>query len=308
MLSFLPAPIRGGIAVIALTLNILFWCIPLLIIAFFKLIIPVPAWRKASSKMLIWIAENWIDVNKATYALLNKDEWDVQGAAGVADLSHEEWYLVISNHQTWADIMVLQTIFNRRIPFLKFFIKKSLIYAPIIGLAWWALDFPFIERYSREYLEKHPEKKGKDLETTRRSLEKFKTTPVSVVNFLEGGRFTPARWAKQKSPYRHLLRPKAGGIALTLNLMHGRIRTLLNVTIVYPDGVPSFWQYLSGQTGRIVARIEKSDIPSHYAAGDYINDPEFKAEFQAWVNQLWEQKDALIDELLAEDSLKQTVS
>lgn len=300
MLSFLPAPIRGGIAIIALTLNIIFWCIPLLIIAFFKLIIPIPAWRKVSTKMLIWIAENWIDVNKATYALLNKDEWIVLGEESLADLSHEEWYLVISNHQSWADILILQTIFNRRIPFLKFFIKKSLIYVPIIGLAWWALDFPFIERYSREYLAKHPEKKGKDLETTRRALEKFKTTPISVVNFLEGGRFTQAKHDRQQSPYKHLLLPKAGGIGLVLNLMHGRIRTLLNVTIVYPDGVPSFWQYLSGQAGSIIVQIEKAEIPSQYVAGDYLNDPEFKAEFRAWVNRLWEQKDELIDELLTE--------
>lgn len=300
MLSFLPAPIRGGIAIIALTLNIIFWCIPLLIIAFFKLIIPIPAWRKVSTKMLIWIAENWIDVNKATYALLNKDEWIVLGEESLADLSHEEWYLVISNHQSWADILILQTIFNRRIPFLKFFIKKSLIYVPIIGLAWWALDFPFIERYSREYLAKHPEKKGKDLETTRRALEKFKTTPISVVNFLEGGRFTQAKHDRQQSPYKHLLLPKAGGIGLVLNLMHGRIRTLLNVTIVYPDGVPSFWQYLSGQAGSIIVQIEKAEIPSQYVAGDYLNDPEFKAEFRAWVNRLWEQKDELIDKLLTE--------
>lgn len=300
MLSFLPAPIRGGIAIIALTLNIIFWCIPLLIIAFFKLIVPIPAWRKVSTQILIWIAENWIDVNKATYALLNKGEWIVLGEESLADLSHEEWYLVISNHQSWADILILQTIFNRRIPFLKFFIKKSLIYVPIIGLAWWALDFPFIERYSREYLAKHPEKKGKDLETTRRALEKFKTTPISVVNFLEGGRFTQAKHDRQQSPYKHLLLPKAGGIGLVLNLMHGRIRTLLNVTIVYPDGVPSFWQYLSGQAGSIIVQIEKADIPSQYVAGDYLNDPEFKAEFRAWVNRLWEQKDELIDELLTE--------
>ncbi len=302
MLSFLPAPIRGGIAVISLTLNIFFWCVPLLVIAFFKLIIPIAAWREASTKMLIWIAENWIDVNKATYALLNKDEWDVQGVENVADLSQEEWYLVISNHQSWDDILVLQSIFNRRIPFLKFFIKKNLIYVPIIGLAWWALDFPFIQRYSREYLEKHPEKKGKDLEATRKACEKFQTTPISVMNFLEGGRFTQAKYKRQQSPYKHLLRPKAGGIALVLNLMHGRIRTLLNVTIVYPDGVPSFWQYMSGQTGRIIVRIEKSAIPAHFSEGDYTNDPEFKAEFQEWVNQLWEQKDELIGELLVEAS------
>ncbi len=65
---------------------------------------------------------------------------------GVDSLHQRGWYLVSSNHQSWVDILVLQRIFHGRIPFLKFFLKQELIWVPVIGLAWWALDFPFMKR------------------------------------------------------------------------------------------------------------------------------------------------------------------
>ena len=298
MLSFLPAPIRGGIAFLLLIINTLFWCMPLLVLALFKLIIPVPGWRTAVTKALIWLAENWISGNKATAVLLHRQQWDVQG---VEDLSLEKWYLVVSNHQSWVDILVLQSVFNRRIPFLKFFIKQRLIWVPVIGLAWWALDFPFLKRYSKEYLHKHPEKQGQDLEATRQACEKFQTTPISVMNFLEGTRFTLEKHGRQQSPYRHLLRPKAGGAALVLNAMGNAIQTMLNVTIIYPDGIPTFWDYLSGRAQNVIVRVEKSSIPAHFSQGDYMNDSKFKVEFQKWVNALWQEKDGLIGKTLAKE-------
>ncbi|MCP4426024.1 MAG: acyltransferase [Chloroflexi bacterium] len=292
MFSFLPAPIRGGIAFLLLVINTLFWCIPLLALALLKLILPIPAWRAAISKGLIWVAQNWISGNGVTASLLHKYQWDIQE---VADLSRKNWYLVVSNHQSWVDIFVLQSAFNRRIPFLKFFIKQELIWIPVIGLAWWALDFPFIKRYSKEYLRKHPKKRGKDLETTRKACEKFQTMPISVMNFMEGTRFSMKKHGRQQSPYQHLLRPKAGGIALVLDAMGDIIQTMLNVTIIYPNGSPTFWDYLSGRAQNVIVRVEQSPISAHLAQGDYMNDPEFKVEFQDWVNTLWQEKDALIN-------------
>lgn len=291
MFSFLPAPIRGGIAFLLLILNTLFWCIPLLLIALVKLLVPIPSWRTGLTKTLIWIAENWISGNKATAVLLHQNKWQTPD---LANLNRDEWYLVVSNHQSWVDILVLQSLFNRRIPFLKFFIKQELIWVPVIGLAWWALDFPFLKRYSKTYLQKHPEKRGQDLEATRKACEKFQTTPISVMNFLEGTRFTPEKHGRQQSPYRHLLRPKAGGIALVLDAMGNTIQTMLNVTIIYPDGIPTFWDYLSGRAQNIIVHVDKAPIPTHVSQGDYMNDAEFKVEFQNWVNTIWQEKDELI--------------
>src|SRR3546814_9530339 len=115
--------------------------------------------------------------------------------------------------------------FNRRIPLLKFFLKQELIKVPLLGLAWWALDFPFRKRFTRAEIEANPSLKGKDLETTRKACEKFKEMPTSVMNFFEGTRFTQAKHDQQQSPYEFLLKPKAGGTAFALSAMDGKLAT-----------------------------------------------------------------------------------
>ena len=292
MLNFLPARIIGGLASIAIFFNTLFWCLLLYVAAIFKLIVPLKGWRKQWTQIAIWLAEAWISGNSAWMWLTQRTKWQVTGLEG---LSYDDWYLVISNHQSWVDIFVLQHVFNKKIPFLKFFLKQELIWVPVIGLAWWALDFPFMKRYSKEQIARNPELRGKDLETTRKACERFKTTPVSVMNFLEGTRITPAKHQKQESPYRHLLKPKAGGIATALAVMNERMRTLLNVTIVYPNGKASFWEFLCGQTPRIIVHVEKLTVPQRFLRGDYLNDANYREQFQTWVWKMWEQKDALLN-------------
>jgi len=191
-------------------------------------------------------------------------------------------------------------VFNRKIPFLKFFIKQELLWFPLLGPIWWALDYPVMKRYSKEYLRRNPQEKGRDLETTRRACEKFKENPVSVLNFLEGTRFTRAKHDRQNSPYRHLLLPKAGGIAFALSAMGDRFSEILNVTLVYPVRNFRFWHMLNGKLPRIIVRVESTAIPSDALVKDYQTDDEFQRSFQAWVNQLWQQKDNLMEDMLAE--------
>lgn len=295
MLNFLPAPIIGGLVSIAIFFNTLFLCLLIYLVAIAKLLIPIKAWRAQCTKAAIWLAETWISGNSAWMWLTQRTEWRVSGLEG---LRKDDWYLVICNHQSWADIFVLQHVFNKRIPFLKFFLKQELIWVPVIGLAWWALDFPFMKRYSKQQIARNPALRGKDLETTRKAAEKFKTTPVSVMNFLEGTRFTPAKHRKQESPYQHLLKPKAGGIGFVLGAMGDQITTMLDVTIVYPQGIPDAWDFYKGQVHEIEVIVQKRPIPAEYRNQDYQNDPEFREAFQAWVRELWSQKDDLLDERL----------
>ena len=265
MLSFLPPTITGIITILGISLNTIFWCILLYIITFFKLIIPLKGWQTAATKLLIWIAEAWISVNDFMFRLMHKRNWEIIGTEG---LSYDEWYLVSSNHVSTADIFILQSVFNKRIPFLKFFIKQELIWVPLIGLAWWALDFPFMKRYPKTYLEKHPEKRGKDLETTRKKTEKFKYTPVSIINFLEGTRLTPQKYAQQHPPYDHLLYPKAGGVALVVNTMGDYVNKMLDITLVYPNQTDlSFWAFLCGRTTDVVIHITQRTIPPELWGG-----------------------------------------
>ncbi|NJO83295.1 MAG: acyltransferase [Blastochloris sp.] len=299
MLRFIPGPILGVVAFLGVALNTLFWALPVFVFTIVKFVIPIPSLRRRLSHELVQFAEGWIGVNNALMMLATDIKWEV---TGLDSLSRQQWYLICSNHQSLVDIPVLQRVFYKRIPFIRFFLKQELIWVPVLGPIWWALDYPFMKRYSRAYLEKHPEKRGADLLTAQRAGLRFRHTPTTMLNFLEGTRYTPAKHAAQNSPYRHLLRPKAGGIANVISTMHDRMTAILNVTIVYPDGALGFWGLLSGRIKRVIVHVEEITLPAALHAGDYVNDPLFRAQFQEWVQQLWQEKDSLISRLTQQPS------
>ena len=287
MLSFLPHRLKGVLTSLLVSLNTIFWCSPLYVFAFLRFIGPSTA-EPWCTRQAMSIAEFWIDCNNLLLDLFTKIEIEIEG---LENLSTSKWYLVFSNHQTWADIVILQRIFNRKIPLQKFFIKQQLIYVPVIGIAWWALDFPIMKRYTSEYLKKHPEHKGKDLEATRRSCEKFKLTPVSVLNFLEGTRFTEAKHKAQHSPYKNLLKPKGGGAALVINSLGDKLDCILNVTIHYPDGAPGFFDFLCGRCERVSVVVEHLTVPSSDDSEETDSPNTLKKGLRTWINNIWEEKD-----------------
>jgi 1-acyl-sn-glycerol-3-phosphate acyltransferase len=243
------------------------------------------------------IAELWISGNDLNIAVTQKIEWKIQLPPG---LSLDRSYLVCANHQSWVDIVVLQHVFNRQIPFLRFFLKQQLLYVPFLGAAWWALDYPFMKRYTRDYLRKHPEKRGEDLRTTMKAIEKFKHSKVSILNFLEGTRFTKAKHDRQASSFQHLLMPKAGGFAFALEAMNEKLHAVLDVTIVYPNGAPSLWGALCGRLDEVVINVREVPPPREFLNGSYLTNAETKAQLHTWVTNLWKQKDSLIGQILLE--------
>lgn len=296
MRSFLPPVVVGCVAFLVFAVNTVVCCSLLYLLVPFKILAPSRSFRRAVGRLTVALAEIWIDVNVRGLKWTRAIDWDV---AGLDTLPRSGSCLVVCNHQSSVDIVVLQWLFNRRIPLLRFFLKRELVWTPFLGLAWWALDFPFMRRHSREYLEKHPEKRGADLAATRRACEKFRDLPVSMTNFLEGTRFTEEKRRAQESPYRHLLLPKAGGVAFVVEAMPDRLETLVDVTIVYPGGPVGLWDLLSGEIPRIVVRVDARPIPEEWTGGDYLEDPLFRTRMQASVRARWEEKDALIERLLA---------
>jgi len=289
LLSF----IRGIGALLIIVANVIFWCVPLVLFAFLKFIVPVAPIRNLCTSVINTIAFLWAAVNNFCIRLYLPVKWDVTLPAG---LERNKNYLVISNHSSWIDVVALQMVFNSTIPFFRFFLKSVLIWVPVLGLAWWALDYPFMKRYSKEYLLKHPEHKGRDLDSTRMACEKYARTPVSIMNFPEGTRFTPAKHAKQNSPYTNLLKPKAGGVGYVLSAMGGSIDSILNVTLVYPASQPKLWHFLQGKITRITIHVEKIPVTKELL-GDYTGDEKYRTEFQRRFNELWKGKDELIEKL-----------
>lgn len=293
MLSFLPSPLKGVLSFLIYLVNTIFLTVPLILVSLLKFILPFQPAVVILDKILMGIAGMWIHINSLTTDLFCGIDWDIRG---LDKLNARQWYLVLSNHQSWVDILVLQKTLRKKIPMLKFFLKKELIWVPFLGLAWWALDFPFMKRYSKEFLAQNPHLKGKDLESTRKACQKFKHTPVSIMNFVEGTRYTPEK--AKNSAFSHLLTPRAGGIAFVLGSMGQCLDHIIDVTIVYPGGVPSFWSFISGKTRKIIVDFQLLEVGWHIK-GDYFNDPVFKERFCKWLNQLWHEKDRKIERLLS---------
>lgn len=289
--------LRGVLVFAGLTINTIFWFVPILFLSVFKLLLPLRAVRRPLTRTLMWIGERWVALNRYILAGGGSLEWRAQGIDG---LRRDGWYLVIANHQTWVDIIVLQSVFNGRIPFLKFFIKQELVWFPFLGLAWWALDMPFMKRYSPSYLAKNPHKKGKDLDVTRKACEKFKDTPTSIINFIEGTRFSEQKRDARKSPYKNLLAPRAGGIAVALSSMGEMFDAVIDVTLVYSGGIPKFWDMCCGEKVRVHVDVRARFCEEHLIGGDYQNDRDYRRGIHKWLAKVWEEKDRRIDALRAD--------
>jgi 1-acyl-sn-glycerol-3-phosphate acyltransferase len=206
-------------------------------------------------------------------------------------LSKDKWYLMTANHISYLDIILLIDFCAPRIPPPKFFLKKELIWLPFVGIAAWALDMPFMQRYSQDFVKKNPHLRGKDIETTKRYCERYRDKPTTVINFVEGTRFSTDKHRAKKSPFSHLMRPKAGGIAFTLSAMGELFSNILDITIAYPNSRHPMMDMLCGRMTTIIIDVTTLPVTSELI-GDYFNNPDFQSRFQFWLNALWEKKNA----------------
>ena len=283
------AALKFCFAALILLVNTLLFCGVMVPFALLKLLLPFTPVRRLLDRILVGISAYWIDINSFWLRSVNRQSWQITGLDG---LRPEHWYLVTCNHQSWVDIVVIQRVLNRRIPMLKFFLKKELIYVPILGLAWWALDFPFMRRGGGGGSAR------KDLRDARAACEKFRLLPTSVTSFAEGTRFTAAKHASQQSPYQHLLQPKAGGMAMALGTMGELFHGLVDVTIVYPDKVPTFVDALCGRLGDVVVLVQERPIPPELLKANAKQ----RALLQDWLDGVWQDKDRAIAQVLAQRS------
>lgn len=287
---------RGIFNFIIMSLNTMFWCFPVFVFDFIKNVTKKSSIKRYCDKVVVFCSENWISVNSKVIAMTSNIEWDIKGIENLSDLKN---YLIVSNHQSWVDIVVLQKILNKKVPFPRFFVKKQLRWLPLLGRAFKALDFPFMNRYSKSYLKKHPEKKGEDMKITQKACQKMALQRFSLINFLEGTRFTKKKYKEQRSPFKNHLRPKAGGLAFALEAFEGKINTLLDVTIVYSKENLTFWNYLTGSLRKIKVSIREIPVPNEFLGRSYVDDEQFRKVIQEWVNHIWEEKDKEYQKLLS---------
>lgn len=286
----------GGILVFVLfCLNTLIWGVPLYAAALLKLVSRTAAMRRRSDSLLMGISKRWIDGNLWLVGASQDIRWDIEGNTGI---DPEKSYLVISNHQSWVDIIVLLQAFHRRAPFPRFFTKRELVWVPIVGQAFLALDFPLMKRFSPEQLRARPELRGKDLETARRACAKYRSLPTAIINFAEGTRFRAHKHAEQQSPFTHLLKPRTGGVALALAALGPNLAGVLDVTIVYPTGRATFPRLFAGRIDEVLVRVEKLPVPAKFSQSVEELDEKTRREVRDWLWGLWQRKDALIEDLI----------
>ncbi|MCB1189085.1 MAG: 1-acyl-sn-glycerol-3-phosphate acyltransferase [Leptospiraceae bacterium] len=295
MLGFLPSFIKAPLGFLLFFINLFFWYIFFFPISIIKWVVPILSVKKFCTKVLIWIAAFWIDGNSLTIALTQKINWHIEGDDF---LPVKGWNIVLCNHRSWVDIVVLQKLLNRRAPMLKFFCKEELRKIPILGFIWWALDFPFVKRYTREYLRKHPEAKDSDVQLIKDACEKFKLAPVSVMSFVEGTRFTLDKQKRQNSPYKNLLIPKVQGVSAVLDAMNEQMEGLIDVTIMYSAEKVVFTDLFLGNVKHIVVKLKFHPIPKELLGKDFQKDGVYRKQLTQWVETLWKEKDITIDSIL----------
>jgi len=287
--------LQGAIVMLIVCVSTVVLTTVIFILALFKLLAPPGRARNAMTHWLSSLGELWVSVNKAMVWFYRGMEWDVHMPDGISQSGR---YLVFCNHQSGVDILALQHSLNRRAPFGRYLLKHQLLYVPVLGIAWWALDMAFLRRYSKQELIRNPSLRGKDLENAARACEKLKHIPVSMMTFPEGTRFSEAKRRAQNSPYRHLLRPRYGGVGQVLYSFDDALDGLIDVTIIYPDGVPGVWQYVSGQVKKIIVHIELRPIAGDLRGQDFREDPAAKNRLVKWLAGIWDDKERLMTETL----------
>jgi 1-acyl-sn-glycerol-3-phosphate acyltransferase len=275
--------------------NVVLHCLPLFLIGLVRLLARGLGMIRAERRIaraMDRIVDSWIVVNRLIFGLLDLTRLDVTWSDDDG-IGRDKWYMVVSNHQSWTDILVLQTTLVDRIPMLKFFTKRQLMWVPFVGQAMWFLDFPYVRRFSREAIEANPALLDLDRQATLVACEKFRNHPVSALNFLEGTRFTPDKHHAQDEPrFQRLLNPKTGGLSLVLGELSDRIDKLVDVTIDYPDGVPTIWEFMQGRCGRIIMRVTFRDIPPAVLAAP--DDQARREATNEWIESIWREKDIVL--------------
>lgn len=272
--------IRGTAAMAFLAVNTLLWCAPIYALGGLKLVVP-HAGKVVLGNGMFRALDAWIRCARWMVAALGVTRIDSALVPGDdSPLRRDGWFIVVSNHQTWADILVLVTALCDRLPPFKFFTKRELLWVPLLGFALWFLDYPLVRRYGRARLEQDPALGERERRATQKACARFGERPTSVLIFLEGTRFTPAKRDAQESPYKSLLRPKAGGVRMVLEALGGQLDAVVDVTITYDGSPPDFWDFLCGRCPAVRLRARTLAPPD--AEADAV---------RLWADALWQEKD-----------------
>jgi 1-acyl-sn-glycerol-3-phosphate acyltransferase len=268
----------SAVSLTAITLNLAFWGVPLTLVAMLQLVLP--PFRPLGHRLLtrIYRAAVWFNTFWIKYILGIKINMKGDPTPG-GDVQH---LVVVSNHRSWFDILIIQHIITGLGgPMLKFLIKRQLIYLPVVGWLCFALNFPRLNRGQDRA------GRAQDFQSIQQAAKTMLELPGALMNFAEGTRFSPHKKQVRGSSYDYLLNPKAGGLRIILGSMG--VIDMVDITLVYPNDTVTFWQILGGALRTI-------DVHLHNTSSADIDDA------STWLAQRWRAKDELIRAARARDT------
>lgn len=195
--------------------------------------------------------------------------------------------LILPNHQTMADVMVVLSHAWRaaRIGDMKWFVKDVVKWVPGPGWGMVFLDCIFLRRnWARDRARIH------------QLFGKFQAEgiPIFLVSFLEGTRKTAAKhaksieYAREKGLYppKHTMIPRTKGFVATMIGLRGHLDAVHDLTIAYPGRVPGLFDCFAGRVQRVDIHVRRFAIAEL---------PEADAELATWVMDRFEEKDELLE-------------
>ena len=258
-----------------------------------RAIFPLKSLKIKLSKISNTIGEYTVYGLKIIMKIMHRDSMQIFDDN---EFNKNQWYMAVSNHQSWADIFILLVAAHNRIPLLKFFMKKELAWIPFIFLANKTLNMPFVNRHSKKQLEKNPNLRFKDYENTLMACKRFQRSPSTIFSYAEGTRNNSKKHKAQNSPYKNLLIPRVGGIATALSAMPN-IDVLVDYSVVYKSDKRGAWAFLKGDMRDVKVSVKKYTIPENLKNKNYSNDEEYRNNFKIWIETIWEEKDKEIERL-----------
>ena len=280
---------KAAIALLVIVLNLVVWCVPLLLLLPLKALVP---------SMRAWITRRAADVYRAAVAV--NDWWlgKVSGASWqrpALDLGTDETCIVIANHVSWTDIFVLQSVISRRGPILKFLCKRELAWIPVLGLIFLAFDFPMLQRRSgaqaRGGVGSEAQRRRGDIERIREAGASLAKAPAAMLAFVEGTRFREEK-RDPSGALKCLLPPRVGGFGAILAALEPQDVNVVDVALLYrqPRPAPLFWHFLAGAGGPIGVVAQATPAGVIAAEGT-----------ESWLERRWAEKDALLRSASVED-------
>ena len=291
--------LKGSLSAVFITLNTAAVCALLYPMALIRLLL-IGSWRSVLTRRMDLIIDLWVSANNGLIRAFRLIDINVDWPE--EPLRRDCWYMVVSNHQTWTDIILLQSVLRPALPPLKFFTKRELLWLPLAGLAMKLLGFPYVRRARQSEGGNSQAAAGKDRDAINAACAVFGNHPTAVLSFLEGTRFTPAKRDARNSRFQHLLNPKTGGLCAVLSGLADELDTLVDVTIHYPGDPPGFWEFLQGKCPRARMRVDA------YHLNAEMRDPDpavQRAEVGAFIETLWQAKDVRMGEVEAEQQTLQ---